>query len=91
MLVVAAADQAAVEARLRPQLGKSLCIVPSRWTKSQLDDVRDYLHEHHEEWNLYRLGPLNLDDGQACMAASLVRVLPGLPRFRPAFWPSSRG
>src|SRR5271167_376035 len=33
VLVVAAADLAAVEARLRPQLGTSLCVVPSRWTQ----------------------------------------------------------
>jgi hypothetical protein len=76
VLVVAAADHVAVETRLRPQLGKSLCVVPSRWTTSQLDYVRRYLHEHHGEWSLYSWGPLNLDDGQACMAASLVRVLP---------------
>ena len=37
VLVVAAADLAAVEARLRPQLGTSLCVVPSRWTKDQLE------------------------------------------------------
>jgi hypothetical protein len=34
VLVIAAADPAAVEARLRPQLGASLCVVPSRWTSS---------------------------------------------------------
>ncbi len=34
VLVVAAGDVAAVEARLRPQLGESLCVVPSRWTKA---------------------------------------------------------
>jgi hypothetical protein len=32
VLVVAAADLAAVGACLRPQLGTSLCVVPSRWT-----------------------------------------------------------
>jgi hypothetical protein len=32
-----------VEARLRPQLGTSLCVVLSRWTKDQLDGVRDHL------------------------------------------------
>jgi hypothetical protein len=46
VLVVAAGDVAAVEARLRPQLGESLCVVPSRWTKAQLDTVGDYLHYH---------------------------------------------
>jgi hypothetical protein len=76
VLVVAAADPAAVEARLRPQLGTSLCVVPSRWTKDQLDDVRDYLHQRWQRWDLFRLGPQNAADGQAHIAARLVRVLP---------------
>lgn len=76
VLMVAAGDVAAVEARLRPQLGESLCVVPSRWTKAQLDTVRDYLHYQWEQWGLYQLGPHNTDDGQAHIAARLVRVLP---------------
>jgi hypothetical protein len=81
VLVVAASDVAAVEARLRPQLGESLCIVPSRWTNAELDAVGDYLHRHHEQWALYQWGPQNTGDGQAHMAARLVRVL---PESRPA-------
>jgi hypothetical protein len=76
VLVVAASDVAAAEARLRPQLGESLCIVPARWAKAQLDAVRDHLHQHHEQWSLYQWGPQNTGDGQAHMAARLVRVLP---------------
>jgi hypothetical protein len=76
VLVVAAADLAAVEARLRPQLGNSLCAVPSRWTKDQLDDVRDQLHQRWQQWNLYQLGPQHSEDGQAHITARLVRVLP---------------
>ena len=76
VLVVAAGDVAAVEARLRPQLGESLCVVPSRWTKAQLDVVGDYLHYQWEQWGLYGLGLHYTDDGQARMAAQLVRVLP---------------
>jgi hypothetical protein len=76
VLVVAAGDVAAVEARLRPQLGESLCVVPSRWTKAQLDTVGDYLHYQWELWRLYGLGLHNTDDGQPHMAARLVRVLP---------------
>ena len=76
VLVVAAADLAAVEARLRPQLGKSLCAVPSRWTKDQLEAVRDQLFQRWQHWNLFRLGPRHAEDGQAHIAADLVRVLP---------------
>lgn len=65
VLVVAAADLAVVEARLRPQLGKSLCVVPRRWTQDQLDAVRDHLHQRWRHWNLYELGPQHAEDGQA--------------------------
>ena len=75
VLVVAAADRDAVEARLRPQLGELLCVVASRRTKAELEAVRAYLHDHHEEWNLYQWGPVNTQDGQTCMAAKLTRVL----------------
>jgi hypothetical protein len=87
VLVVAAADLAAVEARLRPQLGRSLCVVPSRWTKDQLDDVRGYLHHRMQRWNLYQLGPRNADDGQAHIAARLVRVLPEIAAWAAALAP----
>jgi len=76
VLVVAAADRDAVEARLRPQLGDLLCVVTSRWTKAELDAVRAHLHAHWEEWNLYQSGPSNGEDGQTCMTAKLTRVLP---------------
>ncbi len=46
VLVVAAADRDAVEARLRPQLGDLLCVVTSRWTRAELDAVRAHLHAH---------------------------------------------
>jgi len=78
VLVVAAADRDAVEARLRPQLGDLLCVVTSRWIKAELDAVRAHLHAHWENWNLYQLGPSNGEDGQACMTAQLTRVLPDI-------------
>jgi hypothetical protein len=81
-VVVAAADLAAVEARLRPQLGTSLCVVPSRWTKDQLDGVRDHLGQRWRQWN--QLGPRHAEDGQPHIAARLVRVLPEI-----AVWAAS--
>jgi hypothetical protein len=84
VLVVAAADLAAVEARLRPQLGASLCVVASRWTKDQLDGVRDHLDQRWQQWNLLQLGPQHAEDGQPHIAARLVRVLPEI-----AVWAAS--
>jgi hypothetical protein len=76
VLVVAAADRAAVEARLRPQLGDCLCVVPSRWTRAELDSVTSHLHDRHDEWNVSRWGPSSTQDGQPYLTASLTRVLP---------------
>ena len=95
VLVVAAADPAAVEARLGPQLGNSLCMVPSRWTRDQLDDVRDQLHQRWQQWNLYQLGPQHSEDGQAHITAVWSgfsrRSRPGQLRSLRAWWPLNHG
>jgi hypothetical protein len=77
VLVVAATDTEAVEARLRPQLGQLLCVVPSKWTRAELQAVRAHLHAHHQDWNLYAWGGhSSTEDGQARITASLTRMLP---------------
>ena len=81
VLVVAAADPDAVEARLRRQLGQLLCVVPNRWTKAELDAVRDHLDARHDAWNIYLWGSSTGEDGQACVTAQLTRVLPEIARW----------
>ena len=76
VLVVAAADPATVEARLRPQLGERLCVVPSRWTKHDIDAVSGHLHRHWEDWNIYQSAVAASEDGQAFVTASLTQMLP---------------
>jgi hypothetical protein len=77
VLVVAAADPEAVEAQLRPQLGQLVCVVPSKWTRAELEAVRAHLHAHHEDWNLYAWGGYtSTEDGQAKITACLTRILP---------------
>jgi hypothetical protein len=76
VLVVAAADAAAVEAQLRPQLGPRLCVVESRWTRPEIDAVGDHISAHSRAWNVYSSGVVNTSDGQARVAASMTRVLP---------------
>ena len=76
VLVVAAADAAAVEARLRPQLGQRLCVVPSRWTKHDIDEVRGQLRRHWEDWNIYLSAVAVSEDAQAFVTASLAQMLP---------------
>jgi hypothetical protein len=49
-----------------------------------MDAVRDHLHQRWQHWNLLRLGPEHGEDGQAHIAAGLVRVLPEI-----AVWAAS--
>jgi hypothetical protein len=74
VLVVAASDVAAVEAQLRPQLGERLCVVPSRWTRAQLDRARRHLMAMQERWRIYMHGPRCDEFAQPTMAFTLVRV-----------------
>ena len=76
VLVVAAADTDAVEAKLRPQLGELLCVVASRWTRAKFDEVRAYLNERWKQWNLFELGETSSEDGQARTEAKLTSVTP---------------
>jgi hypothetical protein len=79
VLVIAATDRDAVEARLRPQLGQRLCVVASRWTKAELDGVRAHLDAHHEQWNLLQLGPFTRRGWPAVHGS---QADPGLARNR---------
>jgi hypothetical protein len=38
--------------------------------------VRDHLSAHWEAWGIYGAGEVNTSEGQACITASLARVLP---------------
>jgi hypothetical protein len=74
VLVVAASDIAAVEAQLRPQLPDRLCVVPSRWTRWQLNRAGRHLASMAERWRIYAWGPRCDEHAQAAMSAILVRV-----------------
>jgi hypothetical protein len=74
VLVVAAVDVAAVEARLRSQLGNRLCVIPARWTKPQLDTAFGHLQDRWQHWKLYAASPHNDEYGQPSIHARLVRI-----------------
>lgn len=74
VLVVAASDIAAVETRLRPQLLDRLCVIPSRWTREQLDTAQRHLTSMAGRWQLYEWGPRCDEQAQATMTAALVKV-----------------
>lgn len=79
VLVVAATDVEAVTRRLSPSLPNQLCVVRSRFTRAQLDEVRDVLLAHFQEWRLESFGTGNSDpQGQPFATAEPVRVTPEL-------------
>ncbi len=95
VLVVAAVDSATVEARLRQQLGKRLCVVASHWTRHDIDAVRGRLRRHQEDWNIYASAVEASEDAQAFVTAGLTQVLPETAAWAatllPASSPSGRG
>ena len=77
VLVVAAGDPAAVESRLRPQLGPRLCVVVSRWSRNELDHASATLQQHLHDWTISSIGNGGAaEDGQAMVEVTLFRVLP---------------
>jgi hypothetical protein len=74
VLVVAASDIAAVETRLRPQLRNRLCVIPSRWTRGQLDAALQHFTSMAQRWQIYEWGPRCDEQAQTSMTAILVRV-----------------
>jgi hypothetical protein len=102
VVVVAAADVDRVEALLRPQLSDRLCVVPSRWTRRYLDEVRTVLVGHMSEWLASVVGESADEAGQAVVTTSVVRVTPelarwaepledGVLRIEASLWPAALG
>ncbi len=76
VVVVAASDVDAVERQLRPDLGASLCVVVSRFSRPQIDRIRQVLDRHWHDWDLYEVGESVDRHGQACVTARLARLVP---------------
>ncbi|MBA3906589.1 MAG: hypothetical protein H0X35_07895 [Pseudonocardiales bacterium] len=74
VLVVAAVDIVAVEAQLRPQLLDRLCVVPSRWSREQLDGVTTQLWERARQWGVYGTGQSCDEQAQAVVHVKLESV-----------------
>jgi hypothetical protein len=100
VLVVAATGVDAATQQLFPQLPHQHCVVPSRFTSAQLDEVRDVLLAHWREWRLETCGTGSADpQAQPFATAEPFRVtadmaewadtLPaGLLRLNPALRPA---
>ncbi|MGW4947010.1 hypothetical protein ACWEOZ_36115 [Actinoplanes sp. NPDC004185] len=81
VLVVVAEDIDAVEEMLRPQLPDRLCVVTSRWTRGQLDNVRAHLMRHWQDWTLESVGEDIDEQAQARVEVELLRVTSDLAQW----------
>ncbi|WP_433003643.1 hypothetical protein [Kribbella sp. CA-294648] len=99
VLVIAATDIDAVTQQMSPQLPNQFCVVPSRFTRAQLDEVRDVLLAHWREWRLESCGNGVDPQAQPFAMAQPFRVTPdlaewadtlpaGLLRLNPAIEPA---
>ena len=81
VLVVAAADPAAVEAVLRPQLGTRLCVVPARCTRAQVAAARATLDRRMSDYMIWEIYGTADEQGQPVVNASLTRITPALAHW----------
>jgi hypothetical protein len=81
VLVVAVTDVAAAEAQWRPVVGPRLCVVRSRWSKRQLEEVTDVLRAGWQRWAISMISRPVDDQAQSCVDTEVLRVLPDLARW----------
>lgn len=73
VLVVAAADVATVEERLRPRLLDGLCVVPSRCTRAYVGGTQQHVLDVWQR-GVYGCGRSSDERGQGVLTVDLVRV-----------------
>lgn len=81
VLVVAAEEPERVDAHLRPRYGDRLCVVRSRWTRRQIEDLLHQLREGMSRWMIYECGETVTEEGQPLVTADVSRVLPAFASF----------
>lgn len=74
VLVVAATDADRVREVLGPQLPDRLCIVTSRWTRDELDSVRNRLRDRWDEWAVDTISEPCDERAQASVHVDVLRV-----------------
>jgi len=86
VLVVAAADPATVTEELVPLLGDQVCVIASRYTREEVDTVRQEIMADFAGWQAYASGTTSDVQGQLILTLDVVRVLPDLVA-RARHWP----
>lgn len=86
VLVVAAANPARVTDELVPLLGDQVCVITSRYSREEVDTVRQEIMAGFAGWQAYASGTTSDLGGQPLLTLDVVRVLPDLVD-RARHWP----
>ena len=81
VLVVAATDVAAAEAQWRPVVGPRLCVVRSRWSKHQLEEVTGALRAGWQRWAISMISRPVDNQARSSVDTEVLRVVPDLARW----------
>lgn len=83
VLVVAAEDPERAERALRPTFGAALCIVPSRYSRQEIDDTLGRLRDEQSarRWRLTSNGRSAGEDGQPTVVAQFAWIEPDVAEW----------
>ncbi|WP_371400865.1 hypothetical protein OHA10_23155 [Kribbella sp. NBC_00662] len=84
VLVVTATDVDAAIRQLSPKLPRQLCVVPSRFTRAQIDEVYDVLHANWRDWRLESFGTASDEQAQPFIPVMMFRVTAELAEWADA-------
>ncbi|MEV4261360.1 hypothetical protein [Kribbella sp. NPDC049584] len=73
-VLVAATDVDAVSRELSLKMPRQLCVVPSRFTRAQLDEVYDVLHAKWRDWRLESFGTSSDEQAQPFIVIMMFRI-----------------
>jgi len=78
VLAVVTTDPESIHNRWSPLFPGRLCVVASRWTREQVESVREDAQSRMHDWQSYRAGSGFTDDCQPVVTVKVVHVLPAL-------------
>ena len=84
VLVIAVTDVAAAEAQWRSLVGSRLCVVSSRWSKQQLEEITARLVANYRTWGISMVSRRVDNDAQSWVEAEVLRITPDLAAWAQA-------
>lgn len=80
VLVIASTMPEVTRERLAESVGERLCVIQSRWTRAEVDEIQQRLRTE-SDWTYFMGGAAAGEDGQLQITAHVVRVVDSLANF----------